>query len=133
MVSYRGDVGTSGMARQALVGNVLFSGVSGALLLLGAGAVDSFLGLGSPLALRLIGVGLLGWAAWMARATRQPTLDPMVLRIVLAGDIGWLLLTALVLASGWPPLSSAGRWTLLGLADIVVLFVLWQYLALRRM
>lgn len=135
MVSQVGTVGQerSTMARQALRGNALFSLLSGALLLLGTGAVDSFLGLGSPLALRVVGVGLLAWAVWLLREAGRDALDPRVVRVAIAGDALWVGLTLVMLVAGWPPLSSAGRWALLFVADLVGLIALWEWLGLRRL
>ncbi len=102
MVSQVGTVRRDGspMARRALQGNAIFSGLSGLLLLLGAGAVDSFLGLGSPLALRVVGVGLLGWAVWLLREAGREALNPQVVRLAIVADVLWVVGTLVISGAG---------------------------------
>jgi hypothetical protein len=47
-------------------------------------------------------------------------------------DIAWVTGSILLLASGLVPLSTARKWSIAILADIVALFALLQFIGLRR-
>jgi hypothetical protein len=123
--------GASDLARTVLRGNALFSGVSGAALVLGARPIAGFLGWNAPLALAATGVVLIGYAAYLFWATAQEQLDR---RIVLAAvlDIGWVIGSAVLLLGGLLPLTTAGKWAIALIAEVVAIFAALQLYALRR-
>ena len=122
-------------ARTVLRGNAIFSAITGALCLLGAAQVTSWLGLGGATSLfvvRLVGAGVLAFAAlvwWLS--TRQPIPRTGLLEIAIV-DFAWVAASALLLLAGWIPFSTAGMWIVAVVADLVLAFGLLEVMALRR-
>ena len=111
----------------------LVSGVSGLALLLAPDSIGAFLGWPAPLAIALVGAGLLRYSASLFFfAAREPRQRPGAwLAVVL--NVLWVMSTAFVLVAGWPPgLSLAGKWALLVVADAVAAFALLQAYGLWR-
>ena len=110
--------------------NAAFSIVSGGSLLLAAPAIGTVLGSVEPWLLRLIGAGLLLFAALVLHEARAPSAAGTW--PILAGDLGWVLASILLVAWGPGWLSLAGRWVVLVVAAIVGLFAYLQWHALAR-
>jgi hypothetical protein len=47
-------------------------------------------------------------------------------------DVAWVLASVVVVVSGWAPLTAAGVWAIMIVADIVAVFAVAQYVGLRR-
>ena len=123
----------STLLRRALVANALFSGASGALLALGARPVAIFLGLENALFLTITGVLLLLYAAGLLYVATRPTVNRAAAWMAVALDLLWVAASAAILLGGWLPLTTAGRWAVGIVAELVALFALFQYLGLRRL
>ena len=99
--------------------NAGFSLATGALALVAGGAVADLLGIEQVWLVRLVGAGLLGFAALVAAASR---LRPVELRqqaaLISIADLGWVAATIGVVAAGW--LSTAGV-VVMGLVAVLVL------------
>jgi hypothetical protein len=121
------------LLRRALQTNAVFSGISGAGLLLVAGPVARLLGLGGALPIALLGAGLLLFAAWVGYEAMQPMLRQRRARVILALDIAWVVASAVIIALDPFGLSIAGKWAVAAVADVVALFALAEYLGLRRL
>lgn len=96
--------------RRALNANAAFSAASGLLLALGAVPVARFLGI-APYAwgVAAVGLGLLGFAAEVARQARRKPVDARRVGAICAADLAWVVASRALLA-GWPELLSlAGR------------------------
>jgi hypothetical protein len=121
------------LLRRALLGNTLFSGLSGLIAALAAVPLATFIGLPSPIILIVLGLGLMGYAALLYRmATRQP-LSRNAALFAVAADIAWVAGSILLLLLGWPPFTTAGKWLVAILADIVAVFAVVQFIGLRRL
>lgn len=123
----------STLLRRALVANALFSGASGALLALGARPVAPFLGLDNPLILTIIGALLLLYAADLLYVATRPTVNRTAAWLAVALDLLWVAGSAAILLGGWLPLTTAGKWAVGIVAELVFLFALFQYLGIRRL
>ncbi len=122
----------TGRLRTVLRINAVFSTVTGAISLAAGGPVAEFLGVDQVWLIRLIGAGLLGFAALVLMVARssEEQLDPGS-RVVSFNDFGWVLATIVVLALGW--LTTAGA-VVMGLIGLVVLELgIAQLLARRKM
>jgi hypothetical protein len=124
--------GASDLARTVLRGNALFSGVSGAALVLGARPIAGFLGWNAPLALAATGVVLIGYAAYLFWATAQEQLDRRIVLAAAVLDIGWVIGSAVLLLGSLLPLTTAGKWAIALIAEVVAIFAALQLYALRR-
>jgi len=119
--------------RRALRADGLFSGIGGILSIILAQPLAVLTGLRPPAVLVILGVGLLGYAALLLWTTARPPIDRRLAITAIVLNEVWVLASVAILLSGWPPLTTAGKW-LIGLVAIVVAdFSLWQFIALRRL
>jgi len=120
----------------ALRANAAFSGCSGAYLAL-FGRQASRLTLASPEAggewgLRALGVGLVAYAALLARLSGGAAERPREVWAVIAGDVAWVIGSAAWILFASPTLSATGTDIVAGVAVVVGLFAVLQWLALIR-
>jgi hypothetical protein len=121
----------SSFLRRSLQVDTIASGLTGALLLVGAGPVSAVIGLSSPAVARIIGVALAGYAGaplWNARrasVSRGETLAAVVL------NAAWVLGSIAVIELGL--LSTLGN-VAVGMVALAVLGVaLLEIVGLRRL
>ncbi len=121
------------LLRRALLGNASFSTASGLILLLAPATVGAWLDIEAPVLLRILGAGLLLFAAELVfQATRE---TPNRLRgwIASVADFSWVLASGALLAIFPGALSTRGWAIVLGVAAVVLLFGCTQAFALRRL
>lgn len=97
------------MLRKVLCFDVVGSAVSVAVTIVGASLLAGWLDVSIwvPIA---VGVILIPWVLFLARAVRRTPVRPTEVWVVIAGNLGWGLAAA-VLIIGFPDaLSVAGRW-----------------------
>ncbi len=123
----------SSLLRNTLKGNALFSVVSGAAFLLGAGALASLMGVDQPILLAVLGVGVIGFAFAVFYVANQTPLDSNKGRIILVMDILWVVGSVLLLIADPLSFTNEGKWAVLIIADIVGVFAILEYLGLRRL
>ncbi|GAA0567631.1 hypothetical protein GCM10009416_02070 [Craurococcus roseus] len=116
--------------RFALLGDAAASGATGLLLAAGAGALASLLGLPEGL-LRVAGLLLLPYAAFVAWAGTRDGVPRNAVRAVVAINLLWVLDSVLLLAFG--PVSPNGLGVAFVLAQALVVagFAAMQWTALR--
>lgn len=122
-----------GLLRGALTANAVTSGVLGVAMLVGAGPVSRFLGVDSTLAVGAVGVGLIGWVALIVSVLRQERISPGRVKMIVEGDVAWVVVSWAILLSGRPELSTEGWWAVAVVAEVVTLFAVLQYLGLCRL
>jgi len=117
----------------ALAANAIFSLASGTIFALFADTLAGEIGLPDGLALRVVGIGLLPFGAWVFTLSRSTTLTPKLGRIVSLLDAQWVGGT-LILLLIWPDLFNA---TGVALAVVVALcvgtFASWQLYGARQL
>ncbi|NBC17967.1 MAG: hypothetical protein GVY18_11720 [Bacteroidetes bacterium] len=121
----------SPLLRRALIGNALFSLLSGLVLVGFSGSVSRWMGAVAPGLLQVTGAGLLGFAAFLLWEARRPSLRPDRAWIATLADFGWVIGSAVVLLLPLPALSAAGRWAIVLVAAVVLLFAVLQLAGLR--
>ena len=126
------ELASDALLRRALVGNVLFSAVAGAAMIVASGRISDFIGLSPGWVPAAIGVGVLIWAADVGYIARRHEIPPWMVWIVIGGDLAWVVASYGDIITGVPELTTAGAWTVGILAEIVALFAIVQYLGLRR-
>ncbi|MCH8111715.1 MAG: hypothetical protein IH905_07145 [Proteobacteria bacterium] len=120
------------LMRRTLAVNAIFSGLSGAAMIVLSGPLDRFMGLGLSWLLIVIGVGLLGFAVLIGLNLRRPQLNRAEAWLTVASDVAWVAGSAIIVF-GFPDLLSTGGKWLVGLIAVAVGdFALFQYLGLRR-
>ena len=118
------------LLRRALRGNALFSMISGALILAINRALVQFLGLPNNASLTPLGIGLLGYAAWLLWNARREKISIVDAWIAVILDMVWVVGSyALLFAVRF---SSGGKWAVVFVAELVFLFAVMQWLGLRR-
>ena len=88
--------------RQVFRANVLTSAVSGIVMAIAPGTVDELLGTGHSGWVRLVGLALLPFAAFVAWLS---TADLRQLQLhtpgIVAGDVAWVVASVATIAFGW--------------------------------
>lgn len=79
------------LLRRALQGNALFSAVSGLVMVAMSRTVVEFLGLPDNVSLRVLGVGLLGYAGWLLWNGRRKMIKIVDARIAVVLDMVWVV------------------------------------------
>jgi len=118
--------------RYSLRANAWFSGLSGLVFLFAAEPLATFLGLDTPWIIRLLGLGLLGYAFWLHLIVSRPTLDCREVWSAIALDGAWVISSAVLLISDLLPLTIAGRWAMGITTDLVALFAVLQMVGLFK-
>ncbi|MGH2541282.1 MAG: hypothetical protein ACRDIB_00705 [Ardenticatenaceae bacterium] len=124
---------SSSRLRLVLQANSVFSALSGLLFLLGGSAVSSFLGLDVPFVVSGIGLGLLLYAVWLFRIATRSSINRQDVLLAVLMDSAWVVGSVFLLLTGWPPLTTAGKWVVAIVADIVALFAFLQYRGMREL
>lgn len=121
----------SNLLRNVLLADAAFEGVLGAILTVGSASLAVILGINALLLLitgfALIGVALfLYYFACIRTPTRSFTQIIMIANLVTAALLIGLL------AGNVLPLTTAGQWSFLIVADILAVLAIGEYIALRR-
>ena len=118
--------------RLVLRANAAFSALCGAALALASTPIAELMGVGVPVLLLLLGIGLLGFAATMVWRTMRPEINPIEAWVVVVLDGGWVVASALILLLAPDWFSVTGQWIVAIVAVIVADFALFEYLGIRR-
>ncbi len=112
--------------------NASSSMAAGVLLAAVPDRIDELLDTGHPGWVRLVGLGLLPFAAlclWVARSSAR------VLRSttpwIVTGDVAWVVVSVATVLAGW--YSTAGSVAVLAMAAAVDLFALLQWMSWRKL
>jgi hypothetical protein len=128
------------LLRRTLWGNAVFSVISGAVLVACAGPFAawathepvSLAGLDLAIVFELLGLGVVVFGVLCGWAASRKAVPQGLARLIFAGDIAWVVGSALALMLPAP-------WTGLGIAGIVVValivadIAILEYLGLRRL
>ncbi len=106
--------------------------VSGTALAVAAGPIDDLLDTGHPGWIRLVGLGLLPFAAlcwWVAAGPLQRLRS--VTPFIVVGDVNWVLASLVTVLLGW--YSGGGIVAVLLMAVVVDTFAVLQFVGWRRL
>ena len=118
------------LLRKALIGNALFSILSGVTILLAQGWVLRILGLPENISLAILGIGLIVFAVTLViNARRQPvrTSDAWIVVVL---DLAWVLGSYVLIFV--VPFSAEGKWVVGVVAELVSVFAVLQFVGIRR-
>lgn len=119
--------------KTALLSNAIFSTLSGVTMLFLSSSVAGLIGIGAPVFYQIIGVGLLGFAGYVAwTATRDSINAYKALEISLM-DFLWVLGTMLLIPFVLPSPTSVGLFFLIGVATVVGSFGFYQLKGIGEM
>jgi hypothetical protein len=126
-------INNDNLLRNALRGNSIFSALTGLILVVDAQPLANFMGIEATLPFIVIGIGLLLHAANIFLNTRNRPVSKSFGWFAVIGDVVWVVATAVILITDAFALTGNGKWLLLIIADIVLVFAIAQYLGIRRM
>lgn len=129
----RRSTNRDGLLRRALLGNALFSAVSGGVLMLFAWPLGTLLGSVPPWLLVLIGAGLVGFAIDVWRHARRGDLDLAHAQRTVFSDVVWVVGSVVILVAQPSTLSATGLWVVADVALVVLAFAAAQQLGIRRL
>src|SRR5829696_1121111 len=121
------------LLRNTLRGNSIFSAVSGVLALIDARLLANFMGIETTIPFVVLGVGLLLYAAYLFINTCTRPLNKFFGWFAIIADAVWVIATAVILLTDAFALTNVGKWLLLIIGDMVLVFAIVQYIGLRRM
>jgi hypothetical protein len=121
------------LIRRILYGNAIFSGVSGLLFTVAARPIANFIGLDASLAILVLGIALVGYAVLIYMNASRAEISRSFVLFAIIGDSSWVLLSILLLVTGWISFSMEGKWAVGILAVIVDVFATLQFLEWRKM
>lgn len=118
------------LLRMALMGNALFSTISGLTLVLAGHWVVRLLGLPQAVNLITMGISLLTFAIVLMAFARKKPIKLLDAWIAVILDLAWVI-------GSYPllfvvPFSTGGKWIVGIVAEVVMLFALLQWLGIRR-
>jgi hypothetical protein len=118
--------------RKVLWVDAIGSGVSTAFCIVGAGALAGWLGVSAWVPFG-VGVALIPWVLHLVRTVRRDPLRPADITVIVAGNIGWAVVAA-ILIFGFPSaMTSTGSW-LVGVFSLGVLALgVVQWIGLRSL
>ena len=122
--------GRQQLLRMALMGNALFSTISGLTLILAGHRVVRLLGLSDAVNLLTMGISLLVFAVTLVVFARKNPIKVSDAWIAVLLDLAWVI-------GSYPllfvvPFSTTGKWIVGIVAEVVMLFALVQWLGIRR-
>lgn len=121
------------LLRRVLRANAGFSGLSGLVSLLGANVLTTFTGISNALVFQVLGVILLLYAADLFWITFRDRINPWFGITAVVLDIIWVAGSAIFLLGDFIPLTAAGKWSILLIAEIVSIFAMIQGYAVWKM
>ncbi|HLF00588.1 MAG TPA: hypothetical protein VI547_01335 [Anaerolineales bacterium] len=121
------------LLRRALLGNAIFSTITGGLFVVGASPLSALIGLPSPAILIVMGLGVIGYAAFLFRAIRLDSIPRSLAVTTLVADSVWVVASVALLVTDWVPFTPEGKWLVAIIADLVGLFALLEFIGLRQM
>lgn len=119
------------LLRRALIGNALFSTLSGVVLLAVAGPLAPLLGV-PAMALRVVGAALLPFAYGLWRNANREVVRREEAWVAVALDAVWVIASAVLVFGELWPLETAGVVAVAGVASVVLCFAVLQALGLAR-
>jgi hypothetical protein len=118
------------LLRRSLMGNALFSTLSGLTILFAQGWVLRILGLSSSVNLLILGVGLIVFAATLIINARKPQIKISDAWIAVLMDLAWVLGSCVLIFL--VSFSTEGKWVVGVVAELVLVFAVLQVLGIRR-
>jgi hypothetical protein len=118
------------LLRKALIGNAVFSTLSGVTILFAQGWVLRILGLSKDVSLAILGFGLLVFAVTLVINARRQQVKTSDAWIVVLMDLAWVLGSYVLIFV--VPFSIEGKWVVGVLAELASVFALLQFIGIRR-
>ena len=122
----------SSLLRNVLFGNSAFSFTSGLASVLFSKSIADFLGLSASWIILALGVGLILYGIEIFLAARAEPVNKALATFAVYADLAWVLGSAVLIFANLVDFTTAGKWAIAIIADIVLVFAILQYVGLRR-
>lgn len=122
----------SSLLRNALFGNSAFSLISGVIFILFSKPIADFLGLSAAWIPLVLGAGLIVYGIEIFLAARTEPVNKGLAIFAVYADLAWVLASAVLIFANPVPFTTAGKWAIAIVADIVLVFAILQFVGLRR-
>ena len=123
----------SSLLKYALYGNSAFSFLSGLASILFSRAIANFLGLSASWIILALGIGLILYGIEIYVAARANPVHKGIATFAVYADLTWVLLSAALIFANLVYFTTAGKWAIAIVADIVLVFAILQLVGLRRL
>jgi hypothetical protein len=120
------------LLRLALRADALFCVATGAISLVAAQPLAALLGVPSSAALGILGAIVVLYGAFLFYTAAQAQISRRIVIAAIVLDLIWVIDSAILLVSGWLPLTSTGMWTVGLLAVAVAVIAELTFFGLRR-
>jgi hypothetical protein len=118
------------LLRKALIGNALFSAVSGLTILFAQGWVLRILGLPNSVNLLVLRAGLIVFAVTLVINARKQQVKKSDAWIAVCMDVAWVIGSYVLIFI--VPFSTEGKWVVAVVAEAVLVFAVLQFVGIRR-
>jgi hypothetical protein len=110
----------------------LFCAATGAVCVGGAQSLATLFGLQLPVIFTILGGGLLVYGLALFMLANQTAQTRLLVQVALGLNIAWVVVSFAGLLAGLFPVSTAGKWTIAVMADLVLIIAIVQAYGLRR-
>jgi hypothetical protein len=118
------------LLRKALLGNALFSTLSGLTILFAQRWVLGILGVSNRISLVVLGIGLIAFAAILVVNAKRPQVKTSDAWMAVLMDVAWVVASYVLIFV--VPFSTEGKWVIAVVAELVLLFAILQFVGIRR-
>jgi hypothetical protein len=132
MTTHVPEESKSNLLVRVLRADGVFAALSGAISVLVAGPIAELFDLDTPVALVLLGIVLLGYGATLLYFAGRETQNRSIAKIAILLNTLWVIGSYAGLLFGLFPVNTAGRWAIALIAEVVAVFAILEYIALRR-
>lgn len=123
----------SSLLKYALYGNSAFSFFSGLASIVFSRAIANFLGLSASWIILALGIGLILYGIEIYFAARANPVHKGIATFAVYADLAWVLASAALIFANRVDFTTAGKWAIAIVADIVLVFAILQFVGLRRL
>jgi len=123
----------STLLRNALYGNSIFCSTSGLAFALFSSPIATFLGLSASWIILVLGIGLLLYGVEVFIFARKESISESFAKFVIGADLAWVIGSVVLIFGNFAAFTTAGKWAIAVIADIVLVFAIMQYVGLRKM
>jgi len=120
------------LLRRTLLANALFSTICALACLFWSKPLATLLGVNEPLFLIDLGFAILLFAPVVAWIALRPQLNRRFVTTIFLLDAAWVVISIILLLTDWVAFTSAGKWLVGGVADVVALLAVLEYWGLRQ-
>lgn len=121
------------LLHKILLVDSLSSAAAGIAFIVASGPIAALMGVANPLALIIIGVLFVAFAAAVYYTASREVISRRAAWFILELNIVYIVGSAIILLTDAFGLSTEGRWLVLILADLVTVFAIVEFVGLRRL